>query len=511
MPRLLQRARGVRNIRDLPNLTEAQIVAWAEAYRGRTGDWPKRGSGLIPESDVSDTWATIDSALQNGSRGMAGRSSLGRLLDETHPTTVPRAGRGPHGRSSLARLLHETRQATYPRDREPLTEAQILLWADAHRDRTGRWPTTESGAVEGVVLADGVGEMWRRIDTALRQGDRGLPGGASLARLLKRERGVPNIQALAAFTRERILEWADAHHARSGRWPSVSSGGIVESVEGDTWRAVDAALREGWRGFPGGSSLSALLNEARPTQRHVPLPLTEEQILRWADAHHERTGDWPTPRSGVITDPEVLDGGGDTWARIDSALNLGNRGLPGGSSLLRLLERERAVVPVRPGPPPLAEETILRWAEAHRERTGRWPASNSGAVLESPGDDTWGAVDAALRIGLRGLAGGSSLSRLLEAKRGVPRRVTPPRLTVAQILAWAEAYRARTGRWPSVNSGTIEAAPGGDTWAAVNSALRHGTRGLPGGSSLPQLLQAAERRAKDNPPRPKVHDSEPQP
>jgi hypothetical protein len=72
-----------------------------------------------------------------------------------------------------------------PPHRPRLTLAQILAWADEHRRRTGEWPGTTSGPVAGVP-----GESWRAVGEALRQGLRGLPGGDSLARLLRRERGM---------------------------------------------------------------------------------------------------------------------------------------------------------------------------------------------------------------------------------------------------------------------------------------------------------------------------------
>jgi hypothetical protein len=65
-------------------------------------------------------------------------------------------------------------------------------------------------------------------------------------------------------------------------------------------------------------------------------PLTVEQILAWADAHHARTGKWPTIRSGPIADAPV-----ETWKAIDHALVRGHRGLPGSDSLARLLNRHR--------------------------------------------------------------------------------------------------------------------------------------------------------------------------
>ena len=66
------------------------------------------------------------------------------------------------------------------------------------------------------------------------------------------------------------------------------------------------------------------------------------------------------------------------------------------------------------------------------------------------------------------------------------RQVRPP-LTVEQILAWADAHHARTGRWPHAKSGPVEGAPG-EAWGNIDSALRHGHRCLPGGDTLARLL-----------------------
>jgi hypothetical protein len=68
-----------------------------------------------------------------------------------------------------------------------------------------------------------------------------------------------------------------------------------------------------------------------------------------------------------------------------------------------------------------------------------------------------------------------------------------PNLTVAQVLAWADAHHARTGGPPRVASGPVADAPGED-WRAINSALRRGLRGLPGGESLGRLLVRHGRR-----------------
>jgi hypothetical protein len=61
-----------------------------------------------------------------------------------------------------------------------------------------------------------------------------------------------------------------------------------------------------------------------------------------------------------------------------------------------------------------------------------------------------------------------------------------PPLTLKQSVAWAQAHQQRTGRRPHAGTGPIPGAQ--ETWQGVNSALRKGHRGLPGGSSLSKLL-----------------------
>jgi hypothetical protein len=76
----------------------------------------------------------------------------------------------------------------------------------------------------------------------------------------------------------------------------------------------------------------------------VKLRLSVAQILRWADAHHERTGRWPGAHSGP-----VAGAAGERWGSIESALRFGWRGLPGGDSVARLLVRHGRRPPPRTG------------------------------------------------------------------------------------------------------------------------------------------------------------------
>lgn len=198
----------------------------------------------------------------------------------------------------------------------PLTIPMILRDADAWHAQHGEWPKKNHHL------------EWRRIDNALRNGLRGLPGGSSLARLLDERWGVRNKQDLPRLTVRKILAWVDRHHQQTGDWPTEDSG-PVDGQPGEKWGSVTAALQMGLRGLPGGSSLARILVEHRGVRNRMALPpLTTKLILSWVDAYHKRKGRWPHRKSGAISDAP-----GERWNAVDLALKVGYRGLPGGSTL----------------------------------------------------------------------------------------------------------------------------------------------------------------------------------
>jgi hypothetical protein len=86
-------------------------------------------------------------------------------------------------------------------------------------------------------------------------GNRGLPGGSSLARLVAEKRQVPNRRLLPRLTEVCILAWADAHRRRTGEWPTARSGPVA-GEPGEKWYKLDLALCLGLRELPGGDTLS---------------------------------------------------------------------------------------------------------------------------------------------------------------------------------------------------------------------------------------------------------------
>ena len=101
--------------------------------------------------------------------------------------------------------------------------------------------------------------------------------------------------------------------------------------------------------------------------------------------------------------------------------------------------------------------------------------------------ETSRAVHFALQCGTRDFPRGWSLPRLFARERGVHSKAHRPRLTLPEILRWADGHHERHGAWPISRSGLIPKR-------RANLELRSspafsGFPGLPGGSTLPQLFK----------------------
>jgi hypothetical protein len=223
---LLMEHRGVRHPNYLPDLTESQILAWADQHWERSGRWPNKDSGHVIQAP-QETWKGIHHALSYGYRGWPGGSSLARFLQEKRSV-----------RNNLGL--------------PPLEIPQILAWADAHYHRTGEWPTVRSG-----TIADAPSETWWGVHMALVGRGRGLEGKSSLAALLVKHRGARKHGHEGKLTIPQIWKWITAHKLRTGRWPSAGSGPIPEA-RGETWLSVDVGLRKSSRGLRKTISLAKL-------------------------------------------------------------------------------------------------------------------------------------------------------------------------------------------------------------------------------------------------------------
>ena len=313
-----------------------------------------------------------------------------------------------------------------------LTNEQILAWADAHHKRTGCWPTSRSGSIQGTM-----DENWRAVTTCLYFGYRGLTRRSSLRKLLLKQRGKSAKLRRPALTIQQILAWADAHHERTGKWPTNRSDRI-QGTKDETWHGVAACLYAGNRGLPRRVSLNKLFVKYRGKSVQSQRPVLRiQQILAWADAYHERSGHWPTSQSGPI------DGTSDeTWHSVTASLCAGSRGLPCGLSLRKLLVKRRGAQFPK-ARPSLTIPQILAWADEHHQRTGKWPGVYAGRVGAAP-DENWLAINQALRRGQRGLPAGKNLFLLLAEQRGERAYLLRTALATSWQARSRRSPRART-------------------------------------------------------------------
>ncbi len=366
--------RAISTVGQKPPLSLDGILGWADDYRAKTGRWPSRATAGGPCE--GETWGAIDMALKNGSRGLVGGTSLGRLLAVR-------------------------RNASNRTNTVLLNQSMVLEWADKYFEQHQTWPTRKSGVIAGTT------ERWDNIDQLLRLGLRGLPKSKSLTAILAKHRGVMRHHSVRKpLTDGLILDWADAFFRRHKCYPAANA--TEAPAHGETWGRIDAALRSGSRGLRGNRSLWKLLKKHRGLTRTTrSTDLSESQVLTWADEFYTEHGRWPDQKSGEIPGTQ------EDWKSVDMALHKGWRNLKGGSSISRLLEKYgRKRNPMNRTP--LVEAEIVSWAQEYLSEHGELPTKRSGPVRGT--EENWGAIDQALRGGTRGLRGGASLSRLLRPR-----------------------------------------------------------------------------------------------
>jgi hypothetical protein len=213
------------------------------------------------------------------------------------------------------------------------------------------------------------------------------------------------------LTIEMILQWADLHHVRTGRWPTSRCGPILDQPD-RTWEAVQTALVKGICGLRGGSSLRQLLRARRRIDdpRRVMSGISRAQVLAWVDSHRVRTSSWPTRDAGPVADCPSI-----SWSTIDRRLRAGELGSPRGTTLSKWLREVRGVWDG--GKPRLTPHLVFKWATEHYDRFGRWPVTMSGPLVNHP-EENWAAIDVAMRNARRGYPIRTSLSKLLRERLG---------------------------------------------------------------------------------------------
>ena len=226
----IELANRMRNALSTP-LTDEIIGRWVDAFiAANSGKFPTRYSGLISGTD-GQTWGGLNSALQTGVRGRSGNSTLIEWL----------IGNGYNTRN-IGKL-------------PPLDDAQIRKWVDAFiAANDGKLPTQRSG-----VIPNSGGQTWCGLNTTLTRGARGLPGNSTLADWLVvngYKESYRHKSNLPPLDNAQIREWVETYRSTNGGKLPTCKSGVIPNSGGQTWGALNTTLTRGFRGLPGGSSLS---------------------------------------------------------------------------------------------------------------------------------------------------------------------------------------------------------------------------------------------------------------
>ena len=187
------------------------------------------------------------------------------------------------------------------------------------------------------------------------------------------------------------------------RYPAVLSGDASKYIGIKiTWSGIDKCLRDGFRGLPGGSSLSKLRQEHLTG---IETGLTEDLIVKAMKDYFEDHANHPSDKSG---DASKYIGFKITWRAVDARLREGGRGLPRGSSLSKLRQEHLTGIETF-----LTEDLIVQAMKDYHEEHSKHPSVKSGDASKCFGFKiTWASVNDCLRRGNRGLPGKSSLAIL---------------------------------------------------------------------------------------------------
>jgi hypothetical protein len=338
-----------------------------------------------------------------------------------------------------------------------ITIAQLRQTVDAYRlAHAGRFPTTYDGdALPGLT--------WERIDSRLREGHRGLPGGTSLSKWL--DETYPAERHQAPFTSTNMRAWVMAHlEANGGTFPHVASGDIPGTNR--TWMNVNDALRKRQLAFTKCPSLSAWLDDQFPLDRKKKAALiTADMIAGLVDAYRaEHDGAFPYRESGKVAGLNM------TWTQLDNALR------QGGKSLAKWLAKRY------PDFVEVSEERLRAWVDEYaRENARALPTSASGEIAGTGW--TWTQVDRAFRSGSWRWSTDDSLSDWLDTTFPAERILTP-----VSVRIWVENHVAQHGSFPTKDSLTPVAAESAWTWRRINSAMTTGSHGWPAKVALAAWL-----------------------
>jgi hypothetical protein len=299
-----------------PNLTKEIIINWVRSYIDKHKRKPYKSDGIVEFAEgefKGIIWNSINSALNRGNRGLPGNSSLSDLIEENF-------------------------DIKNPKNAPQLSENSICDLIQTFIDLYERKPQSTDENVPGIE-----GLSWANIDRRLREGSYGLPGGSSLAQLIRERFSIRDQVIVPTIPLEMIHSWVESYLAEYREKPTAKSGKIKYAsgeFQGLSWHSVNQAIKTGKTSLPKGSTLAdyiaATFGIKNPKKA---VAITKSLVLKWVDQFMQKHERKPTVNDGII-EFAGADFPGLTWRLLNNYLSKGGRSLQGGSSLSKLIKEK---------------------------------------------------------------------------------------------------------------------------------------------------------------------------
>lgn len=351
-----------------------------------------------------------------------------------------------------------------------LSEQQIVEFINYFIERCGKTPTNKDKAVwrkhhtgEWILIEN---LNWKTIDTALKKGRYGLPGGVSLDELKEQY----NFSTLAlktkpsgVFSEERLIKLIGYYVEITGTQPSIYDNEVFDKDENgnwvlldqETWFRIHMDLKNGLNGLPGNSALAKFKEEkaleikqfiksgfskAANTQNMVsdlpclnakrpetsPANISNKETLQGTVLLEAKIKSFARRRNGINAQPLPLPDAkappGKPPQKRNKVINF--RGAA--SAIYDPLPQRNYEHVSKVKRPDFDEEKIISWIKLFHEKYGKYPLITDQLVWEKTDDGkwtlvegkSWEIIDNALFYGNKWLPGGISL-RELKIKEGL--------------------------------------------------------------------------------------------
>jgi len=319
---------------------------------------------------------------------------------------------------------------------------------------------------------------WNSVDYSLYVGQRGLPGKNSLAKLSKEYLGKKKY----ILSSETIVEWIKLFHDKYGEYPKFNDSRRIPEMD-LSWCAIDASLKRGQNGLPGGDSVANMIYRYFGKKNIKNLHnLYIDEIVDWMILFEKEYGKYPTQQDNRV----IKEMGEETWKSINSSLLAGRRGLE--KSSLGKIKEKYFDVKNQKNLPKLSISQIIEWTTLFIKEFQCYPTRKDKRIIPEMKNETWSIIDTALEEGLRGLPK-SSLADFLYKYFDKRNQSNLPNLNINEILNWMKLFYDEYHILPGRRDKRKILEMGKETWNMINFSLRKGLRGLPPNTSLVKLKQ----------------------